>query len=700
MKAELKSANALVRLLYAHGEKIGMLGIVVCTGMLLWSALGRDRLGEDSEPEDLQQIASRASSRIDDFKWESLGPEDKKIVGPVSSGAMKPIDRSHFPPPRHGINRPVLDPVQYRLDPGLLPAEELEVYGDSGLWASADPETIKKRTLAAIAQAQKNQQALEKQRERDLNRDGRGRDVLGQGREGLGMQGEGALGRRGGQPVVKGGAIVQISRNGAQLQGYEDIRARSWVTVLAKIPVELQYQNYENALQEARGYVANRDIPQYLGYRIERALVTDQGQQEWESLDTVTEDSIVEKISTYPIDVPDVIDPSVNHPILTYPLPPLILRSWDRRASHSSMPLASELEGLATEELEQDEELEPTEEDDDPFAVARRGNDGGRRGEIGRSSRRGEVSRGGYPAGRRPGGRGMEGMGMGMEGMGMGMEMEGMGMGMGGMGMEGRGGFAGGGGRSRLGRGTDTVLAEFVWDHETSHVLLRFFDTNVTPGLRYRYRVRLALQDVNHSVSEKYLDKTVTERRSQLKKKALRYRFTDWSKPSPIASVPLPGRIFLVGAKAARQARFNDEPKAKVLIKALNSEYAAEVGRVESFARGSVINLHDKAEVIWASNYQEEQEPEFDFHTGVTILDFVGGEQLSGRKNKDLTAPTRAILMDPAGRLTLQSELDDYEPVAEFKQILEQGTGDRRGRQRGREGMEGLGEFEGGLGER
>jgi len=109
-----------------------------------------------------------------------------------------------------------------------------------------------------------------------------------------------------------------------------------------------------------------------------------------------------------------------------------------------------------------------------------------------------------------------------------------------------------------------------------------------------------------------------------------------------------------------------------LLIKVLNSDYSAEISKSEKFSRGSVINLRAKAEVVVASDFKPDKEPEFDFHTGLTLIDFSGGEPLS-RKNKQLVAPTRVILMDPAGRLMLQTELDDYEPVAEFKRIVEGG---------------------------
>lgn len=240
------------------------------------------------------------------------------------------------------------------------------------------------------------------------------------------------------------------------------------------------------------------------------------------------------------------------------------------------------------------------------------------------------------------------------------------------------------------------ISTMYTWDRETSHLLFRYFDNTVKPGHQYRYRVRLALADVNHNIPEQYLDKTVTERRSKIKSKVLKkYTFTDWSEPSPVASVPLPARVYLVDSVPANEATFDDEPEANMLVKVFNSELPAELAKNEEFLRGSVLNFAAKASVIWADRADRDEEDkwneEFEFRTGITVLDFRGGEKLSS-KNRDLTAPARAVLMDLAGRMFLQNEMDDSESVAEYEDVIEGGQ-DSRNRRGGRGGG-----FEGGEG--
>ncbi|MEM8947557.1 MAG: hypothetical protein AAGD11_20455, partial [Planctomycetota bacterium] len=254
----------------------------------------------------------------------------------------------------------------------------------------------------------------------------------------------------------------------------------------------------------------------------------------------------------------------------------------------------------------------------------------------------------------------------------------------------GRGGF--GGMRGSPGRGSDVQIPEFVWDQETEHVLFRYFDNTAKPGHSYRYRVRLAMVDVNHGVAVQHLDKSVTTRREESGNK--NYRWTDWSEPSPIASVPMPARVYLVNTKPVKAGAVTSEPEAELLIKALNSPFAAEVARTEEFRRGNVINISDKAKVVWTSQRQKEEFPSFNFMTGITVLDFAGGAKLS----RDMTSVSRVLLMDAAGHLYVQDELEDSETIEEYQSVIDAAKSNRSrgGGGRGGFGGEYGGEYGGG----
>jgi hypothetical protein len=215
-----------------------------------------------------------------------------------------------------------------------------------------------------------------------------------------------------------------------------------------------------------------------------------------------------------------------------------------------------------------------------------------------------------------------------------------------------------------------SMFEAYTWDGATRYLLFRYFDTNVEPGKRYVYRVRMALADVNFDpVPKMYLANEVVER---LSKTELGYRMTDWSAPSPVAVVPQAGLVYLAGAEPANQTNVSSEPEAEILIKTLDAGTAAEAALAQMFTRGSVLNLlSQQAKVLWSMTFQavnREEEPqpspEFDFRTGLTLLDFEGGEVLNG--NRKLLAPARAVLMDSAGRLSIKNELDDLKPVTEY----------------------------------
>ncbi|MEM8947235.1 MAG: hypothetical protein AAGD11_18825, partial [Planctomycetota bacterium] len=578
MKTKLKSGNAIVRLLLAHGEKIGILAILVCTGLIVWSAMGRERLGR--EPSQLKNVAKDARSNMVRATWKQLADEgvepgeDSAIVmaRALPPTAMVKISADNFPNFSGNFNPPVADPVTFRTDPVLLAIADLEVNSDSGLWASADPDTIRQKMLDA------EKERLEQEREREAARKRAERE--GEGRRGGpgGYGGEGYGGGRGGfgptgrdGKVSRDAPIVQRPRGGAQLQGFEDIREKSWVTVLAKLPIKQQTDIYNEALEKSRGYNKRVDFPQYLGYQVERAEVTSAGQGDWERIKFVKKSSLEEEISTYPVNVPDVIDKKVNHPLLTHPLPPLILHEWGERVSHSSMPLAEEVARQKMMEMEEAEDAEDDAEskedvagEDDLFADTMTARERAR-STGGAGTRRGYGGEGGYGrgGGGEFGGYGGEGGygggefggrgGYGGEGGYGGGEFGGRG-GYGGEGGYGGGEFGGRGGfggmRGSLGRGSDVQIPEFVWDQETEHVLFRYFDNTAKPGHSYRYRVRLAMVDVNHGVAVQHLDKSVTTRREESGNK--NYRWTDWSEPSPIASVPMPARVYLVNTKPVK----------------------------------------------------------------------------------------------------------------------------------------------------
>lgn len=690
MKSGLKGGNAIVRLLLAHGEKIGIAAILICAGMLIWSALNVPTLEATHTPEELQSKAGQAESHVNSFKWQEISAQDmpetpiKVEAKDFEADPMHQLKQEAWPKIA-SPNPPVIPPQKLRTDPLLLSAMELEVRADSGLWATANADEISRRKKAALAEQQR---ARAEEREREARDNDEGEDEGG--RRG---------GRRGGRddrdeeerPRGPNATVVVQPRTGVELAGFETINAQSWITVLARIPIKDQNNLYEDALKTARAFNPSTDMPQYLGYVVERAEITHEGQGKWVKIAQVNGDSLTRELESYPIFPPEVVASRFVHPVMTHPLPPLILKEWDSRVKHSSMSLAVDdippMDEPLVEEPAEAEAAEGEDEDDGGFGVTRP--PAGAGGMYAERGGYGEMDggRGGYEmdGGRGGGGRGYGGeMDGGRGGFGRGGEMD---------------GGRGGGFRGEMGGGRGVELDSFAWDFKTSDILLRFFDNSVEPGHRYRYRVKLALMDVNDGVQVQYLDKTVTERRDALANAKLRtFRLTEWSEPSPIASVPLPVRLYLVAAEPAKPVA-GSSPEAEILIKALDSKFAAEIARKEKVTRGAVLNVREKAEVVWSNNYEVEQDPEFNFRTGTTLVDVQGGEKLSS-KNRDLVAPGRAVVMDAAGKLSIQHELKDAPVVKDFDATKEMGGEGMDGGRGGYGEMDGGGRGGGGRGRR
>ncbi len=629
MSSKLKGGNVAVRFLLAHGEKLWMAGIAISAGLLIWSAIGHERLDENSTPEDLQALVSSANTHIQKFRWDQAPEEKKLLASAVSSEAMKPIPPEQFPPLTQKFDPRVLAPVQQRTDPELLPAIDLEAYGDSGILATSTPESIAAKRRAEALEADLREKENKRKRDDPLFSDSSpaaaGRDVVS-GKEGV---------------------IIERPRTGSQLQGYEDTKAESWVTVVAKIPIKDQNLRYQNALANARGYVQAQDVPRYLGYYVQRSEVTNAGEGPWTTIAKVGDKTIQNELMKSASRTPSLINQKYIHPLLTYPLPSLLLRDWDKRITHSEIPLLIDeaVEDFDAESLAEDEMASADE--DDPFGSP-----------AFRPTRQRRSARGARPS--RPRGRPMPGGEYRSE-----AGMYGAEPGMGGGSLR--------GGRSRSvpsGRGSRATggLDDYDWDGTTQYLLFRYIDRSVEPGKRYRYKIQLALADVNRGVEETHLDKAVIAR---LKTEKASARFSPESEPSPIVSVPLPARVYLAGGKPVKESNYNAEPVADLLVKSYEGAAAAEVAlMLESVKRGRVVNLHDKATVIWSNKFSADTKPEFYFRTGIALLDLLGGEALSS-KNRELTTPVRVVLMDASGRMFIQSQIDDYEPVAAYRTIVD-----------------------------
>ncbi len=665
MKANLKGLGGIKHLLLAHGEKLGILIVGICAAMMVYHSLFRDRLPADKQADRLNQQITLALQDMSGYTWDRIKsehPDQVRLFKPLEQKTDLSVDRTAYvgPHSQFGWDRAVVPPIVLRSDPVLLEVQGVEARGGSGLLAFADPEVRKKKILEEQTKAaqldSKQRKEMEKQQADQARGGARSRGRAGQesDRSGAGIYDPDHPKRK---PVL--GMVRPV---GVPLQDYEQIKVAHWAIVVAEVPIKEQLENYRDAFENARDYNPAADVPQYLGYFVERAEVrpTDEEKDlKWqrvkvydgkssipiasvvsadvlygkpEELTANAKKSAVKGVVTdWAMQMPEIVDPRyLGEGTLAFPLPPLVGRDWGSEVTHSEIPLAADAEEPTEEEKKPDAGKAATPETAEPADLFSGGPSAGG-GIAGRQSMLG--GRGGMGMQSRDGGRGFGGRGYGgeMGGRGYGGEMGGRGYGgeMGG----GRGGNYAGAGGGGGGLGPDGEPRAPVW-------LLRFFDFSVEPGKKYKYRVQLAMLDPNQSFGARYVspdslnqeaDKRIKQEKAARKSRSTPYRSTEWSKPSVTVSIPLAGSVKVASTKPATD-KFNDEPSATLLVESFGSDEksnAIQVAEEENFQRGDVANMTKDTKVLVEGGRAYDPVSKFPFRTGIAVVDIRGGERLT-----------------------------------------------------------------------
>ncbi len=730
--ATIKGKGKFVSLLLLHGEKvaIGLVGVIAL--WFIYKSLGLPRLGSDYQADKLESEITQTSNAIKESSWDKVvadQPDKVKKVQPIADKGdlgVKIGDYVSLDPagkPRFGFENAIVAPMILREDPVLLNAIDVRATGSSGLFAFVDEEIRKQQQLRlAEQQAEAEKKALADQKKAEKaaaentgRRGGRGPD---------GGPGEG-LGNQPIDPAHPKRRQIQSAMGrpgGMSLQGGERIERAYWACVTAKVPIREQLKLYQDALEKARGADPTRDFPSYVAFFVERAEVIPGKELEWKAVplfdgqqQSIAQNkpltgppghAVAEKPFNRLVDAaakfwavgltPDVIDERFAEYPLTLPLPPLIGREWGTEATHPDIPLAINTPPLEPENEPAATETAPPEATNaDPNAEFGSSLLQPRQGPAGAPGFAGRP--GGEFAGMQPGGAYGRGRG-GPEGM-----MPGMGPGMGPAGRRfvGEPGMEMGPGAMRGGGGAGVAQQHTFLPKGVDYYLLRFFDFTVEPGKKYKYRVKLVLSDPNFGMPQAVLAPAALDRQAK-EAQAAKARNTQkpyfrmvekWSDPSPSVGIPMAGNVRLADVKLPAADRYNDEPSVKLLVEGFDADETGTLiqGATErDVRRGYVANL------VGDAQYQPDPtmvdvKSDFKFFTGMTLLDVDGG----GKLVRDLTVPSRVLVMGPAGEMYIRNELDDKSYVQNYHAIFNEqpanmgpdgpgGPPAGRGRSRGR----------------
>ncbi|NQT39696.1 MAG: hypothetical protein HQ581_19520 [Planctomycetes bacterium] len=215
------------------------------------------------------------------------------------------------------------------------------------------------------------------------------------------------------------------------------------------------------------------------------------------------------------------------------------------------------------------------------------------------------------------------------------------------------------------------------------YYLFRFLDYKVAPGKRYKYRVQLALRNPSYQMDERLLqtpDVGLT-----------RSRRTKWTEFTDEVFVPRDDRILL--DRVVVSASASVEPKAEVILLKWLADYGKEAFLKQRIVRGQFAKFFEEkfdlttipekrgGVLLDAAHQMRNRLKEDDslipveFNTATTLLDVLGGQRMVrrfGRKTISLSAPSKILLMDPDGRLVVQTEAGDLAEAGKFEEKKEE----------------------------
>jgi hypothetical protein len=478
------------------------------------------------------------------------------------------------------------------------------------------------------------------------------------------------------------------------------VQGQRWVVLTGLVPLEKQIQDYYDYFKTAQLRTPN-DVPVYVGYQVQRVEVSGAdagGPPDWSKSETFySGTTITEATSSWAQTSymsQEVADPKFldKDQRLFFPLPPLVDGQWDESVVHKpEIPLLQQVyqgypeTGVATPEGEKI---------DDPYRV--QGQTPGYSG----SSERYYGPRPVAPPRAVFDDRTYSARAIGP--MGPGTYMPGPPMpGHYAAGPYGAGAYLPG----QAGQGL-------------KYQLFRFFDLKVAAGKRYRYRVRLVLQNPNLGVTDRYLSDEVLAKKQQIEEQAekmkagllgperraiqkqqideqaekmksagdtkeantilLKWRNieSDWSDPTDVISVPRDSRLLAISVQPP--PRTAEEPSGQVMVVSWVKDQGIEAFREESVDRGKVANFPGchfpeikqprkpakkapgELPIYTPPEYLEgglEEPSPVDYLTDTLVLDMDGGGVLPGKDR--LTRPGAILLLDPDGTLVVRHELDD-----------------------------------------
>ncbi|MEW4451842.1 hypothetical protein AB1L30_04065 [Bremerella sp. JC817] len=694
-KLDLQSGGLKTKLIL-HVEKL-VFGLAILL-VAAFVYFGTQQKSITTKPDDLVQAAEKARNNIEKLTWDEV--EGERWVPPeyrtAAVRASKPIPLAPYETPS-SLRVRHKESIEKRADPKIIPLEKLEVVAG----------------FAPFAYLSSNQAA---NGGGFMRGEGGGPSMPGAGYDMYsGMSGEGMGGSDANSPPTL--TPEQMAMLGSQKGGTGgDIEGKYFVAITGLAPLKRQLDLYNAAFKDRANYIESRDYPKYVHFAVERRTQNPDGSWgEWEKPFNIKQERWISRYRW--AFVPDEIaPPEFLDPVLSFPMPPILLFDPDRWGRHSEVPEFEPMDQMAMNEgsgMGNFDEMPMGGIEDFPgvdpgFGMGGSGMEGGY---------------GGPGGGRMPGMGGMPGIG-GMPGMGGGrngydsmIARPGFIRRPTGTAGVGPGGMMGGGMEGGPGGGS---FATSPFDAENK--MFRFYDTSVSPHKSYQYRVQLFLEDPNNPQNYqeappvRALESSVLARIEPERQKIMKamqqqgagmsrpngqanatapvhefWRTTEFSEPSPTVRVPSSADVLAGPVDAGRtiyrqgsrrEVMRTAEPTATVLamrwdprdvVKALVTKELKDV------KRGTTVEYKGDMWVLDPSTYQfkrpwaldaDTKDQEYTLKTGYTVLDMRGGDDTAGKytdeNNDKLKTPGEILILDDAGNIHIKTEIDEVKEFTKF----------------------------------
>ena len=376
-------------------------------------------------------------------------------------------------------------------------------------------------------------------------------------------RGGAAAGRAAPAARGRGPAGPVTAGHGVKPSADAELKSQAWAVITGLIPFEKESAEYARVFKDAQDYEADRDRPRYLGYQLERAEIssTQPDKLDWKPIGPSHFPDGFERTAA------EVVPPEYAaglSDVLINPLGPLVDKDWGEAVAHPKVPLVWAKPSQPSDNAAD----KPTEQQ---TAVAEAKDQPGQAGPVVVVARTPEEKPADKTAGQPP---------------------------------------------------AQTASAA---PPLPAYRLLRVFDYTVERGNRYRYRIKLVLDNPNYNVLDRYL-KNPDKRPKELQ--GAMVLTPEWSEPTDIVTIPNGSGVLAGGVKSSPRS---DQVRAKLLLTSIDPESGIPVAVEKEFERSAVANAVEKdVNARDPRNGQTAVIPTVRFQSNMVVLDVYGGAALGG----------------------------------------------------------------------